>query len=41
MLSDRAEMEKCDGLVVVSAIFGDYDKIRQPKGVGAKSFGAH
>lgn len=35
---DQAEMERCDGVVVVSAIFGDYDKIRQPKGVGAKTF---
>ncbi|KAI4295432.1 hypothetical protein L6164_035491 [Bauhinia variegata] len=32
--SDRIAMEKCDGLVVVSAIFNDHDKIRQPKGVG-------
>lgn len=27
-------MEKCDGVVVVSAIFNDHDKIRQPKGLG-------
>lgn len=30
-------MEKCDGLVVVSAIFNDHDKIRQPKGLGSKT----
>lgn len=30
-------MEKCDGVVVVSAIFNDHDKIRQPKGLGSKT----
>ncbi|KAK6150035.1 hypothetical protein DH2020_017560 [Rehmannia glutinosa] len=35
--SDRISMEKCDGLVVVSAIFNDHDKIRQPKGLGSKT----
>lgn len=30
-------MEKCDGLVVVSAIFNEHDKIRQPKGLGIKT----
>lgn len=30
-------MEKCDRVVVVSAIFNDHDKIRQPKGIGAKT----
>ncbi|CAI9782149.1 unnamed protein product [Fraxinus pennsylvanica] len=35
--SDRISMEKCDGLVVISAIFNDHDKIRQPKGLGSKS----
>ena len=30
-------MEKCGGVVVVSAIFSDHDKIRQPKGLGLKS----
>ncbi|CAK9166362.1 unnamed protein product [Ilex paraguariensis] len=35
--SDRIAMEKCDGVVVVSAIFGDHDKIRQPKGLGSKT----
>ncbi|KAI3456009.1 hypothetical protein Pfo_012672 [Paulownia fortunei] len=35
--SDRISMEKCDGLVVVSAIFNDHDKIRQPRGLGSKT----
>lgn len=35
--SDRMSMENCDGVVVVSAIFNDYDKIRQPKGLGSKT----
>ncbi|KAF7803173.1 transmembrane protein [Senna tora] len=35
--SDKMEMEKCEGLVVVSAIFNDHDKIRQPKGLGSKT----
>ncbi|XP_073058535.1 alkaline ceramidase TOD1-like [Primulina eburnea] len=35
--SDRISMEKCDGVVVVSAIFNDHDKIRQPKGLGSKT----
>ncbi|KAL1335620.1 hypothetical protein AAHE18_10G002100 [Arachis hypogaea] len=35
--SDRIAMEKCDGVVVVSAIFNDHDKIRQPKGIGGKT----
>lgn len=30
-------MEKCKGLVVVSAIFNDHDKIRQPRGLGSKT----
>lgn len=30
-------MEKCNGVVIVSAIFGDHDKIRQPKGLGSKT----
>lgn len=30
-------MEKCDGMVVVSAIFNDHDKIRQPRGLGSKT----
>lgn len=30
-------MEKCEGVVVVSAIFNDHDKIRQPRGLGAKT----
>ncbi|KAI3959200.1 hypothetical protein MKW92_026352 [Papaver armeniacum] len=28
---DRIAMESCKGVVVVSAVFGDHDKIRQPK----------
>lgn len=27
-------MENCKGIVVISAIFNDHDKIRQPKGLG-------
>ncbi|XP_027185347.1 uncharacterized protein LOC113783418 isoform X1 [Coffea eugenioides] len=34
---DRAIMDRCDRVVVVSAIFGDHDKIRQPRGLGAKT----
>lgn len=30
-------MEKCEGLVVVSAVFNDHDKIRQPRGLGSKT----
>ncbi|KAK3015970.1 hypothetical protein RJ639_006305 [Escallonia herrerae] len=35
--SDRIAMEKCNGVVVVSAIFNDHDKIRQPRGLGSKT----
>ncbi|CAI8590852.1 unnamed protein product [Vicia faba] len=35
--SDQSAMEKCDNVVVVSAIFNDHDKIRQPKGLGSKT----
>ncbi|KAG0454746.1 hypothetical protein HPP92_023696 [Vanilla planifolia] len=35
--SDRVAMERCSGVVVVSAIFGDHDKVRQPKGLGSKT----
>ncbi|WJX26953.1 Alkaline ceramidase tod1 [Trifolium repens] len=35
--SDQIAMEKCDNVVVVSAIFNDHDKIRQPKGLGSKT----
>ncbi|CAA0832325.1 Protein of unknown function (DUF616 [Striga hermonthica] len=35
--SDRISMEKCDGLVVASAIFNDHDKVRQPRGLGSKT----
>ncbi|KAL1560442.1 putative hexosyltransferase MUCI70 [Salvia divinorum] len=34
---DRDAMEKCKGVVVVSAIFNDHDKIRQPVGLGSKT----
>nr|XP_023889753.1 uncharacterized protein LOC112001806 [Quercus suber] len=34
---DQVEMENCNGVVVVSAIFNDHDKIRQPKGLGSKT----
>ncbi|GFQ01157.1 hypothetical protein PHJA_002259600 [Phtheirospermum japonicum] len=34
---DQTSMEECDGLVVVSAIFNDHDKIRQPRGLGSKT----
>lgn len=34
---DRVIMDGCDRVVVVSAIFGDHDKIRQPRGLGAKT----
>ncbi|KAJ4703859.1 Protein of unknown function (DUF616) [Melia azedarach] len=35
--SDRVAMENCDGVVVVSAIFNNHDKIRQPRGLGSKT----
>ncbi|XP_057949968.1 alkaline ceramidase TOD1 [Malania oleifera] len=35
--SDRLAMKNCEGVVVVSAIFGDHDKIRQPNGLGSKT----
>ncbi|KAM7270911.1 hypothetical protein ACFE04_030125 [Oxalis oulophora] len=35
--SDRDELDSCDGVVVVSAIFNDHDKIRQPQGLGSKT----
>ncbi|KAF9616026.1 hypothetical protein IFM89_027965, partial [Coptis chinensis] len=34
---DRISMESCRGVVVVSAVFGDHDKIRQPRGLGSKT----
>lgn len=37
---DRVIMDGCDRVVVVSAIFGDHDKIRQPRGLGAKTLDA-
>ncbi|KAH9612312.1 hypothetical protein KSS87_003517, partial [Heliosperma pusillum] len=33
----KDEMNNCREVVVVSAIFGDHDKIRQPKGLGSKT----
>ncbi|MCE2055189.1 hypothetical protein HAX54_042147 [Datura stramonium] len=35
--SDRISMENCKGVVVISAIFNDHDKIRQPKGLGKET----
>lgn len=35
--SDRIAMESCNGVVVVTAIFNDHDKIRQPVGLGSKT----
>lgn len=35
--TDRVAMKRCNGVVVVSAIFGDHDKIRQPKGLGSNT----
>lgn len=35
--SDRVAMESCNGVVVVSAIFNDHDKIRQPVGLGSQT----
>ncbi|GAB4840619.1 Alkaline ceramidase tod1 [Ancistrocladus abbreviatus] len=34
---DQIAMEECNEVVVVSAIFGDHDKIRQPRGIGSKT----
>ncbi|KHN25899.1 hypothetical protein glysoja_018753 [Glycine soja] len=34
---DRISMEKCESVVVVSAIFNDHDKIRQPRGLGSQT----
>ncbi|XVF87171.1 hypothetical protein PTKIN_Ptkin18bG0097600 [Pterospermum kingtungense] len=33
-------MQSCNGVVVVSAIFNDHDKIRQPIGLGSKTIGS-
>ncbi|KAG9129420.1 hypothetical protein Leryth_018483 [Lithospermum erythrorhizon] len=35
--SDRIVMERCNGMVVVSVIFNEHDKIRQPKGLGSRT----
>ena len=35
--ADRISMEKCESVVVVSAIFNDHDKIRQPRGLGSQT----
>lgn len=32
---DKLAMDQCHGVVVVSAIFNNHDKIRQPKGLGS------
>ncbi|KAJ6435643.1 hypothetical protein OIU84_000779 [Salix udensis] len=34
---NRMAMDSCHGVVVVSAIFNDHDKIRQPKSLGSKT----
>ncbi|KAL6627211.1 hypothetical protein ACP70R_030937 [Stipagrostis hirtigluma subsp. patula] len=34
---DRLAMERCNGVVVASAILNDHDKIRQPKGLGSET----
>lgn len=34
---DRIAMENCNGIVVISAIFNEHDKIRQPKGLGKET----
>ncbi|KAF8021088.1 hypothetical protein BT93_G1498 [Corymbia citriodora subsp. variegata] len=36
-MDDREAMEKCSGAVVVSAVFNDHDKIRQPRGLGSRT----
>ncbi|CAO2199526.1 unnamed protein product [Urochloa humidicola] len=35
--TDRLAMDKCKGVVVASAILNDYDKIRQPRGLGGET----
>ncbi|CAM0880359.1 unnamed protein product [Alopecurus aequalis] len=35
--ADRLSMESCRGVVVVSAILNNHDKIRQPKGLGSQT----
>ncbi|KAJ6831043.1 uncharacterized protein M6B38_351940 [Iris pallida] len=35
--SDRLAMDNCHGVVVASAIFGDHDKVRQPRGLGSRT----
>ncbi|KAK4769936.1 hypothetical protein SAY87_030468 [Trapa incisa] len=37
---DKMAMEKCRGVVVVSAIFNDHDKVRQPRGMGSQTMAA-
>ncbi|EEE54096.1 hypothetical protein OsJ_00843 [Oryza sativa Japonica Group] len=37
LVAHRLAMEKCNGVVVASAIFNDHDKIRQPKGLGSET----
>ncbi|XP_057797730.1 alkaline ceramidase TOD1-like [Salvia miltiorrhiza] len=36
--SDQIAMEKCNGVVVVTAIFNDHDKIRQPRNLRPKTW---
>ncbi|VFQ58797.1 unnamed protein product [Cuscuta campestris] len=35
--SDKTAMERCDGVVVASAVFNNHDKIRQPIGLGTQT----
>ncbi|ERN02445.1 hypothetical protein AMTRI_Chr03g141940 [Amborella trichopoda] len=35
--SDKLAMENCKGVVIVSAIFGNHDKIRQPRGLKSET----
>ncbi|KAF0924852.1 hypothetical protein E2562_014938 [Oryza meyeriana var. granulata] len=37
LVAYRLAMEKCNGVVVASAILNDHDKIRQPKGLGSET----
>lgn len=34
---DRMDMDRCSGIVVASAIFGNYDKLQQPKNISPES----
>lgn len=35
--TDKMAMEKCNGVIVVSAIFNNHDKVRQPRGLGSQT----